>query len=85
MRMEITTIQFTDDMLKDILKLDFAPGGNEPVWQNMQKGVYILDYLPKLATQVATNRRRDDDCGGSYLRRSREERKRSATNAGRQL
>ena len=61
MRMEITTIQLTDDMLKDIFKLDFAPGGNKPVWQNMQRGICILNCLPKLVTQVATDKRREDD------------------------
>ena len=31
MTMEITKIQLTDDMLKDILKVDFALWGNELV------------------------------------------------------
>ena len=35
MSMEIYTSLFMDDMLKDILKLDFAPGGSLPVWENL--------------------------------------------------
>ena len=48
--MEITTIQFTDDMLKDVLKLDFATGGNEPVWHNTHRGRSMYHQLsPKIS------------------------------------
>ena len=51
--MEIYTSLFTDEMLKDILKLDLAPGGSLPVWANLQQRMCILNLLPRLASQVA--------------------------------
>ena len=61
MTMEITNIQITDDMLKDILKLDLAPGGNDPVWQTMMRGITILNCLPRSATQVTSDKCKQDD------------------------
>ena len=55
--MEIYTFLFTDEMLKDILKLDFAPEGSLPVWSNPQRGMCIPNSLPTLATQVAEYQR----------------------------
>ena len=59
--MEIYTFQFTDDMLKDIKNLNVALGGNEPVWQTLQRGVCILNCLQKSATQLAINKRTEDN------------------------
>ena len=53
MCMEIYTFQFTDDMLKDTLKLDVAPGGALPVWSNLQQGMCIVNSLPTSAIQGA--------------------------------
>ena len=57
MRMEIITFQFTDDMLKDILRLDVAPKGALQVWSNLQQGMCILNSLPTPASQVAEYQR----------------------------
>ena len=43
---EINTFHLTDNMLKDVIKLDVAPGGGLPVWPNLQRGVCILNMLP---------------------------------------
>ena len=48
-------------MLKDIKNLNIAPGGNKPVWQTLQRGICILNCLPKLAMQVAIDKRTEDN------------------------
>ena len=59
--MEIYTSLFTDEMLKDILKLDLAPGGSLPVWANLQQRMCILNLLPRLASQVAEYQHTDQN------------------------
>ena len=61
MHMEIHKFHFTDDMLKDIKNINVAPGGNEPVWHTLQRGICILNCLPKSATQVALEKRTEEN------------------------
>ena len=51
--MDISKFHLTDDMLKDIIKLDFAPGGDSPLISNLQQGMSILNTLPTTANQVS--------------------------------
>ena len=44
-------------MLKDIIKLDLAPGGDLPVWENLQRGMRIINTLPT-STQVVSKTQR---------------------------
>ena len=49
---EMNTFHLTDDMLKDVIKLDLAPGGGLPVWSNLHRGMCILNMLPTSAGQI---------------------------------
>ena len=49
---EINTFHLMDDMLKDVIKLDVAPGGGQPVWSNFEHGVCILNMLPTSTEQI---------------------------------
>ena len=40
---EIRMFYLTDEMLKDIIKLDLAPGGGLPVFGNLQTGMSMLN------------------------------------------
>ena len=51
--LEISTFYLTDDMLKDIVRMDLAPGGGLPVFSNLQCGMCILHTLPTSAGQVS--------------------------------
>ena len=44
--MDISKFHLTDDMLKDIIKLDLAPGGGLPVFTILQRGMIVLNTLP---------------------------------------
>ena len=59
---EINTFHLTDNMLKDVIKLDLMPGGGLPVWSNLQHGVCILNMLPKSAEQISVSQRVEDNC-----------------------
>ena len=41
------------DMLKDVVKLDFAPGEGLPIFPNLQHGMCILNTLSTTANQVS--------------------------------
>ena len=49
---EINTFHPADEILKDIARLDLAPGGGLLVWSNLQHGMCILDSLPTSAGQL---------------------------------
>ena len=52
---------FTNDMLRDILKINVAPGGSLMVRSNLQRAMCILNSLPTSATQVAEYQRTEQN------------------------
>ena len=58
---EINTFHLMDDMLKDVIKLDVAPGGGQPVWSNFEHGVCILNMLPTTTEQIKVDQRIEDN------------------------
>ena len=53
----------TDDMLKNIIKLDLAPGGDLPVWENLQREMSILNILPTSTQVVRKTQRKEKTIG----------------------
>ena len=51
--LEISKFYLPYAMLKDVIKLDFAPGGGLPMFVNLQQGMSILNTLPTSANQVS--------------------------------
>ena len=53
--LEMSKLYLTDDMLKDIVRLDLAlaPGGGLPVFSDLQHGMCILNTLHTTVSQVS--------------------------------
>ena len=50
-------------MLKNIIKLDLAPGGDLPVWENLQREMSILNILPTSTQVVRKTQRKEKTIG----------------------
>ena len=66
---EINTFHLTDDMLKDNVNMDLAPGEGLPVWSNLQRGMCILNSFPISAGQVTEFQRIEDKYTGKHRTR----------------
>ena len=59
--MEIGKFYPTDEMLKDVIKLDVAPGGGLPVFTNLQREISMLNTLPTSAQQVSETQQMEEN------------------------
>ena len=51
--MEIGKFYPTDEMLKDVIKLDVKPGGGLSVFADLQWGMSMLNTIPTYVQQVS--------------------------------
>ena len=58
---ETWTFHPTKKMLKDVIKLDVAPGWGLPVWSNLQWELCILKKLPTSTEKISVSQRVEDN------------------------